>query len=489
MRKKFGYLGAAALIAASQVVPASPTRAIDFIIDPETIVVALAEEIPNIEEGSECADPNYWAGSELEGGGDWQNGRADGPYDSEQDAIQDAVDGASAGDTIYLCAGIWDFNGVVEIDKDLNIVGAGQSSTLLDGGDANMIFTTWIVRGDPAVYSGYSLNLADMTLQHALSGTGAVYFHDDSTIERCTFQHNQSSNIGGALEANSLLVVKDSLFLENHSYWSGGAIFASSLDIDDTKFIGNSNVYADDGNDDASGGAISFSNTLTIDDSEFRNNSSESNEDGTDFAWPFGDGGWGYGGAIFGLSGFLTIRNTEFNGNTGGSGGAVYVMWEGEQSVVGNKFVGNTASNPEGQGGAIRLSAATGQTVITGNEFFDNQAWQGGAVSMNDTGDPVDQSWNASVRQNRFTRNTATGSGGALHFALDNSGRVTPKGILRNYFSRNRADVGGAIVVESDYGRASQIVRRFVRVLRLNRFLGNRAMVVRRSMNLGVHFD
>ena len=488
MLKRLGCLCAAALMAASHTVLIPPTRAVDFIIDPETIVVALAEEIPNIAEGSECADPNYWAGPGDEGGGDWQNERADGPYDSEEDAIQDAVDGASAGDTIFLCSGHWDFSGVVEIDKDLNIVGAGQSATILDGGDTHMIFTTWIVRGDPAVYSGYALNLSDMTLQHAYSGTGAAYFHEESSIVRCTFRLNRSENIGGALEAGSLLV-EDSLFQENHSNWSGGAIFASSLQITGTRFIGNSNIFAGDGNDDASGGAITFSNSLTVDDSEFRNNRAENNEDGMNFAWPFGEGGWGYGGAIFGLPGQMSITNTKFYGNTSGSGGAVYVMWAGEQSIVGNTFVGNVASSAEGQGGAIRLSAVTNQTYIVKNTFSSNQAWQGGAVSLNDTGESADESWNATVKQNRFSRNLATGSGGALHFALDNSGRVATRYISRNLFSRNRAEVGGAIVIESNFGRESQIFRRFTRSLRLNRFMGNQAKTVRWSRNIGVHFD
>ena len=482
MLKRASYLSIAFSLAGSLFLSAPRAEATDFIIEPETIVIALTEEIPNIVEGSECADPDYWAGDGVSRGGDWQNGRSAGTYDSHEDAIQDAVDGASAGDTIYLCAGTWDFQGVVEVDKDLSVVGAGQNSTILDGGGANQIFTTWIARGDPPVYSGYSLDLADMTLQYASSWNGAAYLHGDSTILRCTFKNNESFNIGGALEANATLLVEDSLFLDNQSRWTGGAIFASILEVRNTQFIGNSNVYVHDGNDDASGGAISFSNSLIVDDSEFRDNSAEENADGvgTD---------WGYGGAIFGLSGFLTIRNTKFIGNSSGSGGAVYVMWDGEQEIVRNSFIGNIAANPEGQGGAIRLSAVTNQTVITKNTFDRNEAWQGGAVSLNDTGEPTDQSWNAIVRQNRFARNQAIGSGGALHFALDDSGRVTPRNFGRNRFSRNRADNGGAMVVESDYGRARQIVRRFTRVVRQNRFLGNRAFVVRGSRNLGVHFD
>jgi hypothetical protein len=276
--------------------------------------------------------------------------------------------------------------------------------------------------------------------------------------------------------------VQDSLFLENHSRWSGGAIFSSSLEVRNTEFIENSNVYAEDGNDDASGGAISVSGDAVIEDSVFRGNQAEWNTDGagTD---------WGYGGAVFQISGGLTIKRTLFTENSAGSGGAVYQFFQGSLDLSGNTFNGNRAENPEGQGGAVRISAVTNDASISSNRFTRNEAWQGGALSMNDTGDLSERSWDVAVSRNYFGLNRASGSGGALHFALDDSGRVSPKYLSRNRFVINRAGVGGAMVVESDNGTARQILRRYVRVLRINRFVRNQAYAQRSSSRIGVHFD
>lgn len=276
--------------------------------------------------------------------------------------------------------------------------------------------------------------------------------------------------------------MQDSLFLENHSRWSGGAIFSSSLEVRNTEFIENSNVYAEDGNDDASGGAISVGSDVLIEDSVFRGNQAEFNADGagTD---------WGYGGAIFQISGSLMIRGSVFTENSAGSGGAVYQLYQGPLDVSGNTFNGNQAENPEGQGGAVRISAITSDASITSNRFSRNEAWQGGALSMNDSGDLPERSWDAAVTRNYFWLNRASESGGALDFALDDSGRVSPRYLSRNRFVGNRAGVGGAMVVESNVGTTRQILRRYVRVLRFNRFVRNQAFAKRSSSRIGVHFD
>ena len=164
-------------------------------------------------------------------------------------------------------------------------------------------------------------------------------------------------------------------------------------------------------------------------------------------------------------------------------------MYQGALDLTGNTFNGNQAENPEGQGGAVRISAVTSDAAILGNRFTENEAWQGGALSMNDSGDPSERSWDAVVSNNIFEANHALDSGGALHFALDDSGRVWAKNISRNRFVHNRAGIGGAVVVESNVGTESQILRRYARVLRINRFIFNVAFIQRTTSRIGVHFD
>lgn len=312
------------------------------------------------------------------------------------------------------------------------------------------------------------------------------------TIKQSVFEGNESGH-GGAVSARGIDVliertrfgrdvqsscgVTPKVGYANEASYGGGAIFAadSNLTVRSSQFYRNCGwAYADGGAVRTEGG----SNLVTS--STFSGNRAA-----------------GGGGAISAVEGDLTVTGSRFTSNSAEAGGAVYHASAAPAPysrvlIEQNQFVGNLANAEWGQGGAVRISFANSKTALISNVFTANRAAQGGAVSLNDGygegfEDPVAYRWR--VERNTFTSNVAVQDGGALHMALDNSGLVVPNGVRRNTFSRNSAVVGGAVVVESDSGSERQILTRFQRALRDNRFASNRATRARNTADIGVHFD
>ena len=287
-----------------------------------------------------------------------------------------------------------------------------------------------------------------------------------SVISNSTFTKNYGVEAGGAVvHLGGLLKMSSVGFTENRTAGSGGAVATyGELEITGGYFQGN-HCDVDWFEELVGGGAGGFPSLC---DGGAIGSSSEF----------FGGGG---------LESFVTVRGARFSQNVAsGSGGGIYVGGLSNMAISGSNMTQNTAGD---QGGAIRLDNANQYTVINGNAFTGNQAEQGGAVSLNDGVGEYPLAYQWQVNGNLFTSNSATLNGGALHMALDNSGHVAPNGVRRNTFSRNRAMAGGAVVVESNSGSERQILTRFQRALRDNRFAGNRATRARNTADIGVHFD
>lgn len=106
------------------------------------------------------------------------------------------------------------------------------------------------------------------------------------------------------------------------------------------------------------------------------------------------------GGAVHVARDPLWLEECVFEGNQGGSGGAVFAQ---SVSVVGCRFASNFAYNV---GGAV----AAGLLEVRRSTFVSNSARSGGAVWVREFGETV-------VEHCEFTGNTATWSGGAIDHA------------------------------------------------------------------------
>ena len=223
-------------------------------------------------------------------------------------------------------------------------------------------------------------------------------------------------------------------------------------------------------NNTLNGGALMISGgNLTLDAVTFENNSTQTlggaiyarddavvNIDGCLFV----DNNAGSGAAIM-SSGKVTVRNTDFQGNSASRGGAAYLdgttsdsRFEGvtfDQNIATDsggaiRFFGRElfidsliATNNEATGGAGGVLAVSGtnhtkQVEIVNATFDDNMADDGGAISFEGSSDTLD------IRHSSFVNNKATGWGGAVNLT---GGKVV---VTNSTFSGNQtSDIGGAI--------------------------------------------
>ena len=255
-------------------------------------------------------------------------------------------------------------------------------------------------------------------------GNGGAIFAGEGTtlsVEGTTFSGNQAigsndSGFGGAISsAATNATVKDATFENNQASVAGGAINATekgSMTVTNGTFTSNSS---------GNGGAVYNKGTLTVDGGSFTNNSST-----------------GVGGAITNSGGTLTVTDVAFSGNRAGTnGGAIYsnkansTQGEHELTITGGSFTNNEAGT-DGKahnGGAIFAGQDTTLTV-EGTSFEGNKAsGNGGAVAADNESIFTDVT---------FANNTAAVDGGAFYISGREVDKVTFAGNVA--FTNNTAN-------------------------------------------------
>jgi len=527
VRRTAGLL-VASLVLALSATPLTPSvRAVGA----TTWIVAHEDEVLEYTVGSACADPDFWTD------GSWSEpGSGDGAYDSDEDAIQDAIDNAASGDTIYVCFGRYEFDtDLHNIDPGMNltIVGDGIGDTVLDGTDSTRLINANPVGEDD---DGGTLTLQDLSMEDARTESvfdnGGAVNADGLSLTRVSISGSDNAYNGGALYAEGNVTIADSTFTDNDTSEYGAVVYAWNPAR--TVSISNSVI---DGNDSGKGGGAILATTVTVTGSNFTDNNAvidggaikattvtvtgstftdnDADDDGgaiyadnvtvtgSTFTDNDADGSSG-GGAI--LSYTATVTDSTFTNNTADSyGGAIsaYIT-----TATGSSFTDNTAN----YGGAINTYTATvTDTTFTNNDvtshggaistttatvsnstFTNNSAYMGGAIYGNST--TVTRSTftsnngvlggaiyaeTATITRSSFTRNTSQTHGGAVALSAPVSSDLSL--MRRNTFSRNTAAAGGAMTL-GPCGTPSR--SQAARVERANRFSGNRATDQRRTMNI-----
>ena len=493
-RRALSALTSAALLAGLFLGTPGPVRAA------ETVYVGQAGS--EYVLGSDCADPDYWTD------GDWTGG---GPYNSDNDAIQDAADNAASGSVIYICAGTYVFAELVTIGagKSLTFRGEGDA-TALDGNDITRIFNASPVndRDDGGVLSlrdllimdaevtewnagaivadGLSLDNVTITRTTGAYNGGALYAEGNVTIVDSTFTDNIAIADGGVLYAwngDRTVSISNSVFDGNTAGFTGGAILATNVTVTGSTFTDNSASV---------GGAIFATTTATVSNSTFTNNdavgggaiATEGDVNVTNSTFTSNEGSI-CGGAIY-VDVTATVTNSTFSGNSSDCGGAIYSY--DTATVANSTFTNNSAT----VGGAIYADVIA---TVTNSTFTNNEAsYSGGAVYSNATATVSNSSFTgnttaywggalyastATIARSRFTRNTAGQHGGAINLYGPTSQDL--RKLRRNTFSRNTAPLGGAITLGSCVAPSRS---QAARVQRANRFSGNRATEQRRTRNI-----
>ncbi|MFC2005974.1 right-handed parallel beta-helix repeat-containing protein [Chloroflexota bacterium] len=266
------------------------------------------------------------------------------------DSIQDAINAASAGDTIYVDSGTYVENIIWE-NKDISIIGSGSDDCIIDGNGGLVVKT-----------SGLSVlaSLEGFTIQNGTEG-GMYNSGSSPSVTNCTFINNSIAGSGGGMR-NYLCspTVTNCTFTSNSAHTTpsprGGGMYnyKSFPILTNCTFELNSAVHY-------GGGMFNMRSSPTLTDCTFTENSAD--QDGGGIA------NW------YSCSPILT--DCTFTENSAGKyGGGLYSYDESSPRLTDCTFTENSAGK---YGGAIwntHLSAPT----MTNCTFTGNSALWGGAM-------------------------------------------------------------------------------------------------------------
>jgi hypothetical protein len=290
--------------------------------------------------------------------------------------IGHAISLASSGDSIMVAAATYTEN--LNANISLNIVGAGASTTIIDGGRIDTALTT---RGGGMV-SGVTIRNG---FGHSRSGCGGLgggicallNMTTSMTIQDSVITGNLAQVLGGGVySGGGGLTIVDTTVSENIADEGGGVYFVGNTQASGTLTINESTIS---GNTSRTGGGgfSCFDTTMAISNSTVRGNSAAA-----------GTGG----GGEFNCSG--TIDNSTLSGNAvngsaqeEGLGGG---LWSAAITLLVNNATisGNSASV---SGGGIYLQSfpsgfkatATLQNTIVANSVSGGDCGGGGTLISN----------------------------------------------------------------------------------------------------------
>jgi hypothetical protein len=301
----------------------------------------------------------------------------------EHRTLQDALNAAATGDTIWVASGV--YPGPFVLRKRLTLFGdGGPDSTILDGGDSVRVLHVEGVRGGSIIGFGIRHGKAN--------GGGGIRCVRDSAFEirDCTFTKNWESAVGvweseeislggcrvrqntgsGVRFNNSTGAVFASEFTDNEGYDGGGlALVGSRLLIPLREDIFERNRAHG-----STGGAVNAadSSEAIIASCTFRENS-------TDVA----------GGGVAVMSGStVNVSRSLFQKNHAGSAGALHS--DGSSMNVGYSiFDRNTATVAAAAIGIVRRKTANVNPVLRNNTFYQNDTGDGGTLYFDDVSPEV----------------------------------------------------------------------------------------------------
>ncbi len=297
--------------------------------------------------------------------------------------LQQAIDAAAAGDTIWVAAGV--YHGPFTLKKSLVLFAdGGPDSTILDGGDSVRVLHVEGVKGGAII--GFQIRRGK-----AIAGGGIYGVRDSSfSIDTCTFRKNWES--GAAFWESDAIKVSDCLFEENQG---------CALQLHQTRsFILKSQFLRNRG---GGGGAIYLDRSdllFPLRHCRFEENRAEKT----------------MGGAVLIDSSRATLANCTFRKNFSVvAGGAVAAIHRAFVSVSRCELVENNAA----QAGALHSDASQ---LLVGLSVFDrNRATAGGAAIG--VLARYDANVNPTFSNNTFYKNTTEGSGGTV-FAVKSSPEI-----------------------------------------------------------------
>jgi hypothetical protein len=236
--------------------------------------------------------------------------------------IKYALSQAVAGNTIEIASGTYTEAGIL-VDKELTIIGAGATSTIVQAA------TTQSAATDRVLY---------------LQSSGQIG-QDSAIIERLTIQNGNTVEGGGGIYNNGFRLILNDSFISNNSAMSGGGI--SNITTKGMVTLNNSTVSGNSALD--CGGGIYSAGNMTL------NNSTVSGNSALDC------GGGIYGNVTLNYS---TVANntSDSDGDGSGYGGGIYQAGKGASISL---QAGIVAGNKKGTSGITDATADCNGTITS----------------------------------------------------------------------------------------------------------------------------
>jgi hypothetical protein len=241
------------------------------------------------------------------------------PCGSIQNAINTAEGGAYNGDdvTVNVASGTYTENDAIVASSlnSLTITGAGASTTAVNGGAVNSVFT---VSSGVVTISGLTVENGNSTSTSS-NGGGAIDNDGTLDVSHSILSGNSSAFIGGGIRNDGTLTVAESTLSGNSSSVGGSGIWN-----DGTVTVTDSTLSDD--NTTNNGGGVDNGGTMTIVGSTFSDDTAS-----------------GYGGAIENDNGTLTLTDSTLYGNGASAGGAIYNLYNaGTVAMIASTLSNNT---------------------------------------------------------------------------------------------------------------------------------------------------
>ena len=282
-------------------------------------------------------------------------------------AVQE-TNALSGADVINLPSGIYTITipgsnldsavGDLNITDSLEILGAGNATTIIDGNEIDQIF-------DIRMASGKEVTLTDLTIQNGnntINGGGICHCTIDTNLylKRVIVSNNQSStyDVGGIYNAGYMEVISSTI-QENIGGFTGGGINNKGVAI-----IDNSNIISNSAIIDGVGGGILNYGVLTITNSTIHSNSVKLR----------GMGNNGGGIVNSGADAKITVENSTISHNSAMPNYSVSVG--GFANFAGTARLINVTVSENDQGGILQASGGilyiTNTTIISNTHIPPN---------------------------------------------------------------------------------------------------------------------
>lgn len=334
--------------------------------------------------------------------------------------IQSAIDAASSGATITICAGSYRERLTVS-GKSLTLTGESATTTTIDLNSSGSALK---------LTSGASVTVSALKITKAK--TGAINCKDSTlTVSGVNFESNKGSYGGGVYGYNCTINISGSTFTSNSVSSRGGGVYADSS----TGSI-SGNTFTTNKASSKGGGVALKNGTVTVSENSFSGNSGthgggvyiEADSDILDNSFTSNTCTY-HGGGVYSESGDGDYSGNTFTSNAAGEDGGGLYLNKSYASVTENEFTANTAIDDAGA-----LRALSSYATIDGNLFDSNAAGDGGGAAK------ISHKY-GTFSNNVVRDNVAVTFGGGLVLDEDS----TPvSGCL---FEGNSAAVGGGMYV------------------------------------------